>query len=212
MQLTVDHISSIKKQRAITLNLGRGGLSFLCSALLLNEIYQSPHSDYVTRCYFNLCLQQGSRDDRVSREANMAAPINTPRKKVDKNCFLCEVKKRHFNVCDYKDGILINKICGLTGEDRHYVFDYCSSERLGVCRVCNERVTKAVDLVEVLKGKLMSEETSARYKRMAVSPVTPKKGPIKRRTISVKKSLNLAGMVLTHFRDLINNNFTDHRY
>jgi len=44
---------------------------------------QSPHSDYVTRCYFNLCLQQGSRDDRVSREANMAAPINTPRKKVD---------------------------------------------------------------------------------------------------------------------------------
>ena len=31
---------------------------------------QSPHSDYVTRCYFNLCLQQGSRDDRVSREAN----------------------------------------------------------------------------------------------------------------------------------------------
>jgi len=29
---------------------------------------QSPHSDYVTRCYFNLCLQQGSRDDRVSRD------------------------------------------------------------------------------------------------------------------------------------------------
>jgi len=31
-------------------------------------IFQSPHSDYVTRCYFNLCLQQGSRDDRVSRD------------------------------------------------------------------------------------------------------------------------------------------------
>ena len=30
--------------------------------------WQSPHSDYVTRCYFNLCLQQGSRDDRVSRD------------------------------------------------------------------------------------------------------------------------------------------------
>jgi len=30
--------------------------------------FQSPHSDYVTRCYFNLCLQQGSRDDRVSRD------------------------------------------------------------------------------------------------------------------------------------------------
>jgi len=30
--------------------------------------HQSPHSDYVTRCYFNLCLQQGSRDDRVSRD------------------------------------------------------------------------------------------------------------------------------------------------
>jgi len=29
---------------------------------------QSPHSDYVTRCYFNLCIQQGSRDDRVSRD------------------------------------------------------------------------------------------------------------------------------------------------
>ena len=27
---------------------------------------QSPHSDCVTRCYFNLCLQQGSRDDRES--------------------------------------------------------------------------------------------------------------------------------------------------
>jgi len=32
------------------------------------EPVQSPHSDYVTRCYFNLCLQQGSRDDRVARE------------------------------------------------------------------------------------------------------------------------------------------------
>jgi len=30
--------------------------------------HQSPHSDYVTRCYFNICLQQGSRDDRVSRD------------------------------------------------------------------------------------------------------------------------------------------------
>ena len=29
---------------------------------------QPPHSDYVTRCYFNLCLQQGSRDDGVSRD------------------------------------------------------------------------------------------------------------------------------------------------
>ena len=29
---------------------------------------QSPYSDYVTRCYFNLCLKQGSRDDRVSRD------------------------------------------------------------------------------------------------------------------------------------------------
>jgi len=29
---------------------------------------QSPHSDHVTRCYFNLCLQQGSREDRVSRD------------------------------------------------------------------------------------------------------------------------------------------------
>jgi len=144
----------------------------------------------------------------------MAASINTPRKKVCQNCFLCEEKKRHFNVCDYNDGILINKMCCLTGEDRHYVLDYCSSERLGICKVCNERITKAVDLVVVLKRKLISEETSARYKRMAVSPVTPKKGPIKRRTTSVKKSLNLAGagMVLTHFSDLINNNFTDHSY
>jgi len=33
-----------------------------------NNILQSPHSDYVTHCYFNLCLQQGSRDDRVSRD------------------------------------------------------------------------------------------------------------------------------------------------
>ena len=32
------------------------------------QFLQSPHSDYVTRCYFNLCLQQGSRDDRVSRD------------------------------------------------------------------------------------------------------------------------------------------------
>jgi len=29
---------------------------------------QSTHIDYVTRCYLNLCLQQGSRDDRVSRD------------------------------------------------------------------------------------------------------------------------------------------------
>ena len=29
---------------------------------------QSPHSDYVTRCYFNLCLQQGSRDNRIVRD------------------------------------------------------------------------------------------------------------------------------------------------
>ena len=35
---------------------------------LPHEPWQSPHSDYVTRCYFNLCLQQGSRDDRVSRD------------------------------------------------------------------------------------------------------------------------------------------------
>jgi len=32
---------------------------------------QSPNSDYVTRCYINLCPQQGSRDDRVSREVNL---------------------------------------------------------------------------------------------------------------------------------------------
>jgi len=37
---------------------GRGG----------QQSIQSPHSDYVTRCYFNLCLQQGSHDDRVSRD------------------------------------------------------------------------------------------------------------------------------------------------
>jgi len=35
---------------------------------ILQLYCQSPHSDYVTRCYFNLCLQQGSRDDRVSRD------------------------------------------------------------------------------------------------------------------------------------------------
>jgi len=33
----------------------------------VHKVMQSPHSDYVTRCYFNICLQQGSRDDRVSR-------------------------------------------------------------------------------------------------------------------------------------------------
>jgi len=33
-----------------------------------DRVIQSPHSDNVTRCYFNLCLQQGSRDDRVSRD------------------------------------------------------------------------------------------------------------------------------------------------
>ena len=62
--------------------------------------------------------QQRSRFDRVSREVNMAASINTQRKKVRQNCFLCEEKKRHFNVLDYKDGVLINKICCLTGEER----------------------------------------------------------------------------------------------
>jgi len=36
--------------------------------LLLNTNGQSPNSDHVMRCYFNLCLQQGSRDDRVSRD------------------------------------------------------------------------------------------------------------------------------------------------
>ena len=36
--------------------------------LLKLKFPQSPHSDYVTRCYLNLCLQQGSRDDRVSRD------------------------------------------------------------------------------------------------------------------------------------------------
>jgi len=34
----------------------------------VTEQGQSPHSDYATRCYFNLCYQQGSRDDRVSRD------------------------------------------------------------------------------------------------------------------------------------------------
>jgi len=38
------------------------------SALESRVVWQSPHSDYVTRCYFNLCPQQGSRGDRVSRD------------------------------------------------------------------------------------------------------------------------------------------------
>jgi len=33
-----------------------------------HHFMQSPNNDYVTRCYFNLCLQQGSRDDIVSRD------------------------------------------------------------------------------------------------------------------------------------------------
>jgi len=42
----------------------------LSSQLVVSEYQfnQSPHSDYVTRCYFNLCPQQGSRDDRVTRD------------------------------------------------------------------------------------------------------------------------------------------------
>jgi len=36
--------------------------------LVMQYIIQSPHSDYVTRCYFNLCFQQGSRDDKVLRD------------------------------------------------------------------------------------------------------------------------------------------------
>ena len=54
--------------------------------LSLVDLLQSPHSDYVTRCYFNLCLQQRSRYDRVSREVKMAASINTQRKKISQNC------------------------------------------------------------------------------------------------------------------------------
>jgi len=41
---------------------------FFSNKQYLISFLQSPHSDYVTRCYFNLCLQQGSRDDRVSRD------------------------------------------------------------------------------------------------------------------------------------------------
>jgi len=39
LQLTVDHISSTKKQRAITLQLGSGGLWFMCSTLPLIKVY-----------------------------------------------------------------------------------------------------------------------------------------------------------------------------
>jgi len=48
--------------------IARNTIKCLFHKVLLHFI-QSPHSDYVTRCYFNLCLQQGSRDDRVSRDA-----------------------------------------------------------------------------------------------------------------------------------------------
>jgi len=49
LQLTEDHISSMKKQRAITIKLGSGGLWFLCSALLLNKIY-TPLKFHVQIC------------------------------------------------------------------------------------------------------------------------------------------------------------------
>ena len=39
LQLTVDHISSIKKTRAITLKLESGGLWLLCSKLPLIKVY-----------------------------------------------------------------------------------------------------------------------------------------------------------------------------
>jgi len=47
LQLTVDHISSIKKQRTITLKLGSGGLWLLCSTLPLIKVYLSMkfHAD-----------------------------------------------------------------------------------------------------------------------------------------------------------------------
>ena len=39
VQLTVDHMSSIKQQRIITEKLGSGGLSFLCSTLPLIKVF-----------------------------------------------------------------------------------------------------------------------------------------------------------------------------
>ena len=72
--------------------------------------YQTPHSGYVTLSYFTAStITQVTID--VSCDQNMAT-------------FLCEERKRHFNVSNYKNGIIVSKISSLSGEDRSTVQNY----------------------------------------------------------------------------------------